>query len=64
MALFILPGLTSASARSGKESYGFNPDINAPRNYDPSAPVIAGPGNDAGAGGCHWTREQAYVGVS
>ena len=39
----------------------FNPDANAPQNYDPSAIGHGGTGGDGGPHDCYWSREQVPV---
>ena len=39
----------------------FNPDVNAPSNYEPRSPAIGGTGGDAGPTDCYWSREEVVV---
>ncbi len=39
----------------------FNPNVNPPRNYDPTAIGHGGTGGNAGPSDCYWSREQIPV---
>lgn len=61
-AMLAIGAAGNAAAQDVRGSGNFNPHVNAPPNYDPSSPGIAGPGYGTASGSCQWTREQIRIG--